>query len=107
MNKNHLIQTCKQIRFRRWSRKNYAIFAGLHKIISIGQLAVNICEMALKKAHLTFLESVISVSDFAINEKGTEEKELVIQELLLQQNNFTTINTEAFNAQSLKYLIYG
>ena len=44
---------------------------------------------------------------FAINEKDTEEKELVIQELLLQQNNFTTINTEAFNAQSLKYLIYG
>jgi len=50
---------------------------------------------------------VISVSDFAINEKDTEEKELVIQELLLQQNNFTTINTEAFNARSLKYLIYG
>lgn len=39
----------KSIVFRRWSRKGYAIFAGLGKHIVIGVLAIGICMMAMLK----------------------------------------------------------
>ncbi|MGL5319170.1 MAG: hypothetical protein ACRC9Q_10860 [Bacteroidales bacterium] len=37
------------IRFRRWSRKSYAIFCGLGKQISIGRLSCGIADLALSK----------------------------------------------------------
>lgn len=101
MNKNHLIQSSNEVRFRRWTRKNYAIFAGLNKIISIGRLALSICETTFAKAKLTSLESGISVSDFATDVKAKEEKELVIQELLFEQNNIITISADAVYAPAI------
>lgn len=35
--------------FSRWSRKSYAIFASLRKVVVIAQLAVDICVSALQK----------------------------------------------------------
>lgn len=40
------------IRFRRWSRKSYAIFSGLGKQISIGRLRCGIADQALRKNEL-------------------------------------------------------
>lgn len=42
------------IRFRRWSRKSYAIFIGLGKQISIGRLRCGIADQALRKNELIF-----------------------------------------------------
>lgn len=42
------------IRFRRWSRKSYAIFIGLGKQISIGRLRCGIANQALRKNELIF-----------------------------------------------------
>jgi hypothetical protein len=39
----------KIIVFTQWSRKNYAIFASLGKLIKIGQVSADICKLALKK----------------------------------------------------------
>ena len=36
--------------FFRWSRKGYAVFASLGREVRIGQLALHICAMSLKKA---------------------------------------------------------
>lgn len=35
--------------FSKWSRKNYAIFASLHKVVNIVRLSVDICKSALSK----------------------------------------------------------
>lgn len=40
------------IRFRRWSRKSYAIFIGLGKQISIGRLRCGIADQAMRKNEL-------------------------------------------------------
>ncbi len=35
--------------FSRWTRKNYAIFASLHKSINIARLSVSICKYSFSK----------------------------------------------------------
>lgn len=42
--------TSVRIRFRRWSRKGYAVFAGLNKAISIGQVSISICNRTMLKS---------------------------------------------------------
>jgi len=39
----------KTVRFRRWSRANYAVFRSLTCVVTIGVLAAGICEKALLK----------------------------------------------------------
>jgi len=57
-----LKKNCSTIRFRRWTRKNYAVFAGLHREISIGHISFDICEKALlksgKKTEDIYLEAI-------------------------------------------------
>ena len=62
------------IRFKRWSRKNYAVFAGLNKIISIGKITVEICEKSLQK---TFS----NITEFLTFNKESNDSEL-------DENNF-------------------
>lgn len=57
------------MRFTRWSRKGYAIFAGLGKHIIIGVLSVGICMMAMLKSGVVtsddyeFVVSRVSADD--------------------------------------------
>ena len=44
--------------FKRWSRKGYAIFAGLHRHIVIGTLSISICYAAMLK-----IDSLITLAD--------------------------------------------
>lgn len=37
------------IRFRRWSRKNYAAFCSIGKVVTIGHLSAGIADVSLKK----------------------------------------------------------
>ena len=49
MNKRDVGYRAK-LRFSRWNRKGYAIFASLGREVCIGRLAIHICEMALRKS---------------------------------------------------------
>ncbi len=40
----------RSIRFRRWSRKGYAVFCSLSADVTIGRVCKSICEMALRKS---------------------------------------------------------
>lgn len=44
------IKTGVKLCFSRWNRKGYAIFASLGREVHIGRLAIQICEMSLRKA---------------------------------------------------------
>lgn len=60
------------IRFRRWSRKPYAIFMGLKKNISIGTLTKGIIEKALPKNNT--LEIIVPQgSHLSLQVKSMEE----------------------------------
>ncbi|UKI39896.1 MAG: hypothetical protein L6V35_03975 [Alistipes putredinis] len=37
------------IRFRRWSRASYAVFASLHRAVSIGRISADIADASLSK----------------------------------------------------------
>lgn len=41
----------KRIIFSRWSRKNYAIFASLNRVVNIARLSVDICVTSLLKTN--------------------------------------------------------
>ena len=57
------------IRFRRWSRKGYAIFCSLGKSVVIGNLKKGIVEIALKKQSNVCVLSTVGRQD------RTDEKE--------------------------------
>lgn len=72
-------------RFKRWSRKSYAIFSGINKIISIGTLTADICEASLEKVKKQILP-------FAINkESETPKNEELETDLLIFEMQFSTI----------------
>ena len=50
MHENTLHNQRKSIRFRRWSRKNYAVFGSLHRHVTIGRVCKGIADSSLDKA---------------------------------------------------------
>lgn len=50
MHENTLHSQRKSIRFRRWSRKNYAAFGSLHRHVTIGRVCKGIADSSLDKA---------------------------------------------------------
>ena len=49
MNQSRYMQQAV-VRFRRWSRKGYAVFCSLTAQVTIGRVCKSICEMALRKS---------------------------------------------------------
>lgn len=54
----HATATYSLLRFRRWSRASYAVFASLHKTVSIGCVSADIADASLSKdkhtAHIEY-----------------------------------------------------
>ena len=73
-----------RICFRRWSRKSYAVFAGLHKVIAIGHLSSGICEAANKKNDTGLTNSSEETFFNTDNQEEEQEKEALL--LLLSEN---------------------
>lgn len=82
MNSN---QTHKQtsIRFKRWSRKSYAVFAGIHKVISIGALSAVISEKSLKKVKSGALSFLFFNNELFHSENDEAELEFSLNEIQL------------------------
>lgn len=70
------------IRFRRWARKGYSIFASLGKQVSIGVLDFRITNTSLKKLSVGIASSISDL--FSLEEdkdKDLESEELLENEL--------------------------
>ena len=84
----HLSHKSKySIVFSKWSRKNYAIFASLHKVIKIARLSVDVCMSSLSKNKSIQQKSYqIKASEFEGYEIFESEEGLSewINELLLK-----------------------
>jgi len=70
----------KRIVFSRWSRKNYAIFSSLKKVVNIGRLSVDICRTSLLKCttiirHI-FLARNTKNEEGLLNEHDSQKKQL-------------------------------
>ena len=66
------------IRFRRWSRKGYAIFCSLGKSVVIGYLKKGIVEIALKKQSNVCVLSTVGRQD------RTDEKDKILSLIILE-----------------------
>ncbi len=84
MLKKPFLNTVKSIRFRQWSRKNYAVFAGLNKVISIGRVKASICDMALLKTNSLLVTSTVFSDNLLKNCDEEDEAEILLFENLLQ-----------------------
>lgn len=59
----------KVIIFSQWSRKNYAVFASLKKIICIARLSIDLCSSSLFKVPASIrLLSFLDISDSEIDD---------------------------------------
>lgn len=93
------LNSTSTIRFRRWSRKGYAIFVGLNKVINIGRVSSAIAEKSLLKS------GVFPDSNYFIQNKIKEEEQ---EELRLdeQQLQILAILTEAIAPVSFSHYNY-
>ncbi len=79
--KNERNSSITYLIFSQWSRKNYAIFASLRKVVKISSLSVDICNSSLRKNI-----SIQSTQDFEALYSGTEkeqEEKLSLPETIL------------------------
>ncbi|MGN0036284.1 MAG: hypothetical protein ACI36X_03580 [Bacteroidaceae bacterium] len=53
--KKTILRTIRTLRFRRWSRKGYAAFCSMGRVVSIGRLKKSIADASLGKQGLTSL----------------------------------------------------
>ncbi len=82
----------QSLRFRRWSRKSYAVFVSLHKVVSIGALVVSVADKSLVKAasHVSnFVSNLLfdnqEASDTEFDELETTSNNFILQTLTIQQ----------------------
>jgi hypothetical protein len=74
--------------FSQWSRKSYAVFASLKKVVSIGHLSIDICKSSLLKSATlirllnTFSADNSDTDEYDINEL-LENASLLLAELPL------------------------
>ncbi len=72
MEKNHL-NIANKIRFRRWNRASYAVFAGIDKEISIGNLRSTISDKL-------YLKTIDTKSDIEFNDNDNNNVDLFVDE---------------------------
>ncbi len=97
----------KSIRFRRWSRAGYAIFCSLACSVTIGSVAISICDKSLQKAVGTSVFSLcVNDSELESPEKLKEQADLELaiaqlQESVLLERTFESAAACGVNAYLL------
>ncbi len=92
----------KSLVFSKWSRKNYAIFASLKKVVKIARLSVDICASSLKKN----ASSIIVILNNIAEEIKPEEDELELELLTIESPAFRAALLCNFNSESLDKSTY-
>ena len=94
--KSTKLYTAKSLRFRRWNRAGYAIFCSLTCSVTIGNVAVYICDKSLQKAVGT------SVFSLCVNDSESESpeklKEQANLELAITQLQETVLLEKTFES---------
>ena len=103
--KKSIVKTTTSIRFRKWSRKNYAAFSGLNKIISIGHVSATICEKALLKNNLLSVISGSFVENCDTARKYEEQETDLSQLEILLNTNALPVTTDYPVGCSVQYLL--
>ncbi|MGL5960143.1 MAG: TonB-dependent receptor, partial [Bacteroidales bacterium] len=75
------------IRFRRFSRKSYAVFCSLNKEVSIGRLSVDICNCSLKVLRKVCTVLVVLAGSIQISAQDSLTHTLLDEVLILGQQN--------------------
>lgn len=70
----------KVLTFSQWSRKNYAIFASLGKVVKIAHLSVDLCVSSILKSQPGIGSALLRF--FLAPEKEDEEDSAIVQEML-------------------------
>ncbi len=68
--------------FSKWTRKSYAVFASLHKVIIIAQLSVDIC-ISLSGKNQSILRLFNQGTRIDISENDSGEQEAIFSECLI------------------------
>lgn len=84
--KKQQINSVKDIRFRRWTRKSYAVFAGLNKVISIGKVKAGICDRTSLKTNSLLVANAVFAGNLLKTFDEAEEAEDLLFDNLLQTN---------------------
>ena len=98
----------KSIRFRRWSRAGYAIFCSLACSVTIGSVAISICDKSLQKAVGTSVFSLyVNDSESESPEKLKEQANLELAITQLQETVLLERTFESAAACSVDtYLLF-
>ncbi len=86
----------KSLVFSKWSRKNYAIFASLKRVVKIARLSVDICSSSLKKN----ASSILVILNNIVEEIKPEEDELEFEPLTIESSAFQAVIQCNLNTES-------
>lgn len=91
----HTVNTSKILRFKRWSRKRYAAFASMNRVVSIATLVVSVADKSLTKAG-SYLQSslqILSGGDVLSESPNSEELENLLVLNAESQQQIITIQS--------------
>ncbi len=88
-NQNNIKKFAKNLRFKRWSRVNYAVFASISSCVTIGRLKASIADCLLKKQENSASENYTEVS-FTFNKDNDALEETLLALLINNQSLFFT-----------------
>jgi len=99
--KSTKINQQKSIRFRRWSRKGYAVFCSLTCVVTIGCVSISISDKSLQKTSSSYSNS-ICLNETETPDKLKEQADLEIavqqlQEMVLVEKNFESATACGLN----------
>ena len=105
--KSTKLYTAKSLRFRRWSRAGYAIFCSLACSVTIGNVAVSICDKSLQKAVGTSVFSLcVNDSESESPEKIKEQADLELAIAQLQESVLLEKTFESAAACGVKTYLF-
>lgn len=108
MNHTRIFKLQKSLRFRRWNRAGYAVFASLAGVVSIGVLTSSISEKSLDKSDNSSLNrnsGFKSITDFDDEEPSTAIISLSDANILSEQFSFI-LNQFSDNAAAYVPVLY-
>ena len=89
--------------FSKWSRKNYAIFASLTKVVKIARLSIDICDLSLKKALSTVFLNKQEVNDESEYDDAFEIETSIQESLVFLVFQPTSTLEISFDINTFKY----
>lgn len=109
MYKNTLHTCRKSVRFRCWSRKNYAVFGSLHRHVTIGKVCKGIADSALNKAkNILFQKECRKGMQAKEDKEELPEDAGILQWYTLQEGGFLWLMTGSVAGSEVcaKYKLY-